>query len=215
MFLKLNGKKVLNSCYFGWPCRESFFCPRLHAHETNGSTQWKRTHLPLYASKPLMTVITALVHPVFNMKVTNKRFSHGCELHSWCLARELIKKHEPACRYEDVYQSVMRCYKVDQNAHKSGFPNVFISFQHNDVIFLVLTDWSKSFTETVEALYLSVILYLLFLCILLFSAFLVFLRYMRPESKKKVIHNNNDNNNLIFILRKVHVIYDQMRITWN
>ena len=36
----------------------------------------------VYASKPLMTVITALVHPVFNMKVTNKRFSHGCELHS-------------------------------------------------------------------------------------------------------------------------------------
>ena len=168
----------------------------------------------VYASKPLKTVITALVHPVFNMKVTNKRFSHGCELHSWCLARELIKKtwasmHVWRCK------SVMRCYKVDQNVQKSGFSNVFISFQHNDVIFLVLTDWSKSFTETVEALYLSVILYLLFLCILLFSAFLVFLRYMRPESKKRVIHNNNDNNNLLFILRKVHVIYNQMRITWN
>ena len=42
---------VLNSCYYSWACRQSFFCLRLHSDEAYGSIQWKLTHKPCLHDK--------------------------------------------------------------------------------------------------------------------------------------------------------------------
>ena len=60
-YLMLTGQELL----LYWACRQSFFCLQRYADKANGSMETDPFSSLVQVSKPLVTVITAIVFPLF------------------------------------------------------------------------------------------------------------------------------------------------------